>query len=522
MAPIDFLIIGAYLVGITVFGLYVGRRDPSSDSFFLASRRSPWPVVGLALLASNISSTTLVGLAGAAYSVGISAYNYEWMGTVVLVFFCVFFIPFLLRARIYTLPEFLERRFNGFARSYFSAITLFLNITLNGAAALYCGMLLFRVVLPDVPGWQVVIVEALSAGVYTFAGGLRSVLYTEVIQAILLIIASIAISLGSFAHAGGWHHVMSTVDPAKLSLIRPADDPYMPWTGLLVGAPLLGIYYWCTNQMMVQRVLSAKDVNHGRWGCLLAGALKLPILFVMVLPGSAATLIYPNLEAGDGVYARLLFDLLPAGVVGLTVAGFLSALMSSVASTLNASSTLITMDFIRRWRPDLEDAALVRASRLATILVAILAVVWAPQIERFGSLWQYVQGMLAYVVPPITALYLVGLFWPRANSRGAIACLLSGLLCGMALFAANPVLHLIHLHFLYVAPILFVQSATVLVLVSLATDADPPEKSAGLTWSPAFFRAETKALALQPLWSNYRVLGGVLILVTAALVSAFR
>lgn len=522
MAPVDFLIIGAYLIGITLFGLYVGRRDQSSDSFFLASRRSTWPVVGLALLASNISSTTLVGLAGAAYSVGISAYNYEWMGTVVLVLFCVFFIPFLLRARVYTLPEFLERRFNGFARCYFSAVTLFLSITLNGAAALYCGALLFRVVLPDVPTWQVVICEALSAGIYTFAGGLRSVLYTEVIQAILLIIASIAISVGSFSHAGGWHHVMTSVDPAKLSLIRPADDPYMPWTGLLVGAPLLGIYYWCTNQMMVQRVLSAKDENHGRWGCLLAGSLKLPILFVMVLPGSAATLIYPALPEGDGVYARLLFDLLPAGVVGLTVAGFLSAMMSSVASTLNASSTLITMDFVRRWRPDLPDRTLVKISRYTTIVVAILAVSWAPQIERFGSLWQYVQGVLAYVVPPVTALYLVGLFWPRANGKGAVACLLSGLACGTALFAANPVLGLIHMHFLYVAPLLFLQSSAVLVAVSLMTAPDGPEKSEGLTWSPAFFRAETRALSGLPFWSNYRVLGAALLAVTAVMVWSFR
>lgn len=522
MAPIDFLIVGAYLVGITLFGLYVGRRDQSSDSFFLASRRSTWPVVGLALLASNISSTTLVGLAGAAYSVGISAYNYEWMGTVVLVLFCVFFIPFLLRARVYTLPEFLERRFNGFARSYFSAVTLFLSVTLNGAAALYCGMLLFRVVLPDVPGWEVVVLEALSAGIYTFAGGLRSVLYTEVIQAILLIIASIAISVGSFSHAGGWHHVMTAVDPAKMSLIRPADDPYMPWTGLLVGAPLLGIYYWCTNQMMVQRVLSAKDENHGRWGCLLAGALKLPILFVMVLPGSAATLIYPALPAGDDVYARLLFDLLPAGVVGLTVAGFLSALMSSVASTLNASSTLITMDFVRRWRPDLPDKALVKVSRYTTIIVALLAVGWAPQIERFGSLWQYVQGVLAYVVPPVTALYLVGLFWPRANGKGAAACLISGLACGVALFVANPILGLVHLHFLFVAPLLFVQSAAVLVAVSLATAPDGPEKSQGLTWSPAFYRAETEMLSRQPRWSNYRLLGVMLLGITAAMVWIFR
>ncbi len=163
-----------------------------------------------------------------------------------------------------------------------------------------------------------------------------------------------------------------------------------------------------------------------------------------------------------------------------------------------------------------------RASRAATILVAILAVAWAPQIERFGSLWQYVQGLLAYVVPPITALYLVGLFWPRANSRGAIACLLSGLVCGMALFVANPVLHLITLHFLFVAPILFVQSATVLVAVSLATDPDPPEKSVGLTWNPAFFRAETLQLRALPIWANYRVLGGVLVAVTAVMVWVFR
>lgn len=522
MASIDFLIVGVYLVGITLFGLYVGRRDQSSDSFFLASRRSTWPVVGLALLASNISSTTLVGLAGAAYSVGISAYNYEWMGTVVLVLFCVFFLPFLLRARVYTLPEFLERRFNGFARSYFSALTLFLSITLNGAAALYCGALLFRVVLPDMPTWQVVILEALSAGIYTFAGGLRAVLYTEVIQAILLIVASIAISLSSFAHAGGWHHVMTAVEPAKMSLIRPMDDPYMPWTGLVFGAPLLGIYYWCTNQMMVQRVLSAKDENHGRWGCLLAGALKLPILFVMVLPGSAATLIYPALPAGDGVYARLLFDLLPAGLVGLTVAGFLSALMSSVASTLNASSTLITMDFVRRWRPDLPDRMLVRVSRFTTIIVAILAVAWAPQIERFGSLWQYVQGVLAYVVPPVVALYLVGLFWPRANGKGAVACLVSGLACGIALFIANPILGLIHLHFLYVAPVLFAQSSAVLVAVSLLTSPDGEEKSRGLTWSPAFYRAETQSLSRLPVWCNYRVLGLVLIGVTGVMVWTFR
>jgi SSS family solute:Na+ symporter len=522
LAHIDYAIVAFYLIGITLFGLYLSRRATSSDSFFLASRKATWPVIGLSLLASNISSTTLVGLAGAAYSNGISVYDYEWTAAVILVFFCIFFIPFLLRSQVYTLPEFLERRFNGFARSYFSCITLFLNVALNGASALYCGALLFKLLLPHVPIWQIVLVEALSAGLYTIAGGLRSVIYTEVIQAILLLTASVIISFTSFARAGGWEAVMQNVDPAKLSLIRPASDPAMPWPGLVVGVPLLGFYYWCANQAMVQRVLSAKDENHGRWGCLLTGALKLPVLFLMVLPGSAATLIYPNLPRDDMVYPQLLFGLLPAGMVGLTMAGFLSAMMSSIASSLNASATLFTMDFVRRWRPGLGGHDLVRVSRLVTLGLAALAVAWAPQIERFGSLWQYVQGVLAYVVPPITALYLIGLFWKRANSKGATACLLAGMAGGLGLFFANLVLHLVHVQFLYVAPILFVLCSAALVVVSLATQADPPGKTNGLLWTPAFFRAESELLAGQSLWRNYRILGLALLAVTAVVVWRFR
>ena len=522
LARLDYAIVAVYLIGITLFGLYLGRRANSSDSFFLASRRSTWPVIGLALLASNISSTTLVGLAGAAYRNGISVYDYEWSAAVVLVFFCIFIIPFLLRSQVYTLPEFLERRFNGFARSYFSAVTLFLAVALNGASALYCGALLFKLLLPDMPLWQIVLVEAFSAGLYTIVGGLRSVIYTEVIQALLLLTGSLIISLTSFARAGGWDAVMTKVDPAKLSLIRPWDDPALPWPGLIVGVPLLGFYYWCANQAMVQRVLSAKDENHGRWGCLLTGALKLPVLFLMVLPGSAATLIYPNLARDDMVYPQLLFGLLPSGLVGLTIAGFLSALMSSIASSLNASATLFTMDFVRRWRPGLDGDGLVRVSRLATVGLAALAVLWAPQIERFGSLWQYVQGLLAYVVPPITALYLIGMFWKRANAKGATASLLAGMAGGLALFIANPVLHLVKIQFLYVAPILFLLSAAVLVAVSLLSPPDPDAKIDGLLWTPAFFRDETKALALQPVWRNYRVLGMALLAMTAMIVWRFH
>lgn len=518
----DAVIVVAYLVGIVGFGVVLSLRRGSSEDFFLASRASTWPVIGLALLASNISSTTLIGLAGAAYASGISVYDYEWMTGVVLVFFCIFFLPFLLKARLYTMPEFLERRYNGFCRTYFSALTLFLNIVVDTASALYGGSLMLSLIFPHVPLGVIVAALALFAGAYTVAGGLKAVIYTEVVQAVLLLGAATVISVTAFNRAGGWAEVMSRVAPAKLSLIRPLGDPTVPWLGLLTGVPLLGFYFWCTNQFMVQRILSAKDENHGRWGALFAGLLKLPVLFLMVLPGAAALLLYPHLTRPDLVYPTLMFDLLPTGLLGVAVAGFLAALMSSIASTFNSASTLFTMDFVRKARPELSSRALVRVGRAATVGFAVLAVLWAPQIQRFGSLWQYLQRVLAYAAPPIVALYVVGVFWPRANGRGATAAVLAGLVAGVALFVADDLLHLLPLHFLYVAPILFVLAAAVLVGVSLATAPDPAVKTQGLVWTPALFRAETEALRARPWWSNYRVLGASLLALTAMLVVWFH
>ncbi|SNS70197.1 MULTISPECIES: sodium:solute symporter [unclassified Azospirillum] len=522
LATLDYAVIAAYLIAIIAFGLLLTRRRATTEDFFLASRGCTWPVIGLALLASNISSTTLIGLAGAAYGTGISVYNYEWMAAVVLVFFSIFFLPFLLRSRVYTLPEYLERRYNGTARLYFSGLTLFLNIVVDTSSALYGGALLFKLLLPDVPLWQIVIGLALSAGIYTIAGGLRAVIYTEVIQALLLLGASMIIAVKTFAAAGGWDRVMAAVDPAKLSLIRPLDDPTLPWLGLLTGVPLLGFYFWCTNQFMVQRVLTAKDENHGRWGSLFAGFLKLPVLFLMVLPGTAAILLYPGLESPDMVYPTLLLNLLPAGLAGIAVAGFMAALMSSIASTYNSASTLFTMDFVlRRW-PSLSNRALVRIGRVVTLVMAVASVLWAPQIERFGSLWQYLQIIIAYAVPPVMALYLVGLFWRRANAAGAIACIATGVVAGIALFLAVPVQGLFTIHFLYIAPLLFLACTLALVVGSLATAPDPAAKSAGMIWTPAFYREESARLAGEPFWRNYRVLAAALLALTAVIVWNFR
>ena len=523
LARIDIGIIAVYLLGIVGLGLWVSRQQRTATDFFLASRDSTWPVIGLALLASNISSTTLIGLAGAAYSMGIAVYNYEWMASVVLAFFCVFFLPFLLRSQVFTLPEYLERRYDRRARVYFSALTLFLNVVVDTAGTLYGGALMFKLILPTVPLWQIVAVLALSAGIYTMAGGLRAVMVTETVQALVLLLAAVLISVFAFDKAGGWDAVMQAVDPSKLSLIRPASDPGVPWTGLLFGVPLLGFYFWCTNQFMAQRILSARNLNHGRWGSLFAGLLKLPVLWLMVLPGTCALLLYPQLSSPDLVYPTLLFDLLPTGIVGLVVAGFLAALMSSIASTFNSAATLVTMDFYRHWRPQADGAALVRAGRITTLVFMLIAVAWAPQIARFESLWQYLQAVLAYAVPPVVALFLVGMFSARANARGAFVTILVGLLGGALMFYANVLSSApLGLHFLLVAPILTVVCVLTHLLVSYSGAAPESSQVAALLWSRETFRAESVELQGLPRWQNYRLQAVLLMALTGGIVWLFR
>ncbi|MCG8443037.1 MAG: sodium/solute symporter, partial [Caulobacterales bacterium] len=366
LSTIDLGLVIAYGVFMIGIGLYMARRSHDAQDYFLAGRNMVWPVIGISLFASNISSTTLVGLAGDAYSTGISVYNYEWMAGVILAFFAIFILPFVIRSQVYTMPEFLERRYDRRARYYFAILTLFLNIIVDTAASLYAGSLIMKLMFPGLELWQIVTVLALVAGAYTILGGLSAVMITDVIQAILLLTGSVLITVFAFASIGDWGTVTASVPADKLSLVRPLDDPGMPWLGLVTGVPLLGFYFWCTNQFMAQRLLSAKSIDHARWGSLLAGLLKLPVLFIMVLPGTMAILLYPDLEQPDLVYPTLMFDLLPVGVLGLVLAGFMAALMSQIDSTLNSASTLVTMDFVRSLRPKTSPAALMNIGRLVT------------------------------------------------------------------------------------------------------------------------------------------------------------
>ncbi|MBS0388479.1 MAG: sodium/solute symporter [Proteobacteria bacterium] len=519
----DWLVVACYVALLVASGLRRSRRHATPEDYFLAARAARWPTIGLAMIASNISSTALVGLAGAAFATGISVYNYEWTAVLVLVFFCVFLLPQLLHSRVFTMPEFLERRYDARARTAFTVLTLFLNVFVDGAGALYSGALVCRVLTPDAPLWLLSCLLAGAAGVYTIIGGLRAVLRTEVIQAGVLMAGAALVSCSAFARAGGWHAVMTRVDPAALSLIRPIGDPAVPWPGLLLGVPLLGFYYWCTNQMIVQRALSARDLDHGRSGILLAGLLKLPVLFLLVLPGSCALLLFPHVAHADLVYPTLIVRLLPAGLIGLLVAGFVAATMTAVASMLNSAASLITMDLARRLEPALGNSRTVAIGRFSTAACLAIAMLWAPQLAHMPSLWQYLQAVLAYAVPPVVALFVIGLFWRGATAQGAHATFLYGSLLGVLMFVLNVVLGVTHIHFLYVAPLLFAADVLILVAVSrLGARANASVAPAALHWSSAAYSAESARLAAIPWWRNYRVQSLALLTLTGWIVYAFH
>ena len=555
---IDFVIIIVYLVGIVWYGIKKGKQQ-SSEDYFLAGRNMTWPIVGISLFAANIGSNTLIGLTSDAYQTNVAVYNYEWMAAVVLVIFAIFFLPFYLKSKVYTMPEFLERRYDSRSRFLFSGITIFGNVVIDTASGLYAGNLILKIIFPEVDSWIIISVLAFAAAAYTIPGGLSSVVHTEVIQAVLLIFGSILVTYFAFESVGGWDGMIAGLNEMRaagdisktpgeiMSLIRPATDERMPWTGLLLGVPLLGFYFWTNNQFMVQRVLSAKDLNHGRWGALFAGLLKLPVLFIMVIPGVVAIVLFSDLDIsflnytfeqeGETIlctnlsdcpnmtYPMLIYSLLPTGILGLVIAGLLAAMSSSISATLNSASTLITMDFTSKLRPGMSSKALVRAGQIATVVLVILAAAWAPMIESFASLWEYLQLVLAYISPPIVAVFIVGLFYKRANANGAFYSLVLGYAIIILFIIAkykNWVPAITSIHFLLQVPMFAILCMILNIAISNLYPAPPAEKTEGMIWTTKIYTDETAELRLLPWYKNYRILSVILLLITAIIVFWFR
>lgn len=426
--PIDLGVIGAYLVLVLLIGAAVSRRAAASgEELFLAGRSLGFAAIGLSLFASNISSTTLIGVAGAAYQSGISVAHYELMAALILIFMAVFTIPVFLRTRITTIPEYLEKRFGPVACKYVSALTIFLSIFVDTAGSIYAGVLVLQVLVPGTPFLPACIALAAFAGFYTAVGGLRAVVYTDVLQAVVLLVGAGVITYEIFAQFDfSWAVAAASIPAENLSLIRPLDDPALPWLGVIVGLPVLGFYYWGTNQYIMQRVLGARSLDHARWGAMLAAALKLLPLFLMAIPGALALALLPNLENGDQVFPAMIVNFLPIGLTGLVVAGLIAAIMSTIDSTLNAASALVMYDFIkadeRGWSP----RRIVFVGRLTTVLFMIVAALWPLVIRDFPGLFNYIQQMFSYAVPPIAAVFLLGMFWKRMTGAAALTTLVLG------------------------------------------------------------------------------------------------
>lgn len=513
----DLLVPILYLAGVAWIGLRVGRGTQDAESLFLAGRGLGFGVVGTSLFASNVSSTTLIGLAGAAYASGIAVASYEWMAALALLFAAVFLVPLYLKSRVLTIPDYIERRFDRRARIYVAGVMIFLSLVVDTAGSLYAGALVLTVFVPELPLWPTLIGLGLFAGLYTAAGGLKAVMLTDALQAIILIIGSVVLTLLTFAEFDySWANVLAAVPDDHLHMIRPASDPDLPWPGLVLGLPILGLYYWTTNQYISQRFLAAKNVDHARWGAVFAAGLKLLPLFIMVLPGAMALGLMPDLARPDEVFPTLVRDLLPVGVRGLIIAAVMAAIMSTIDSTLNAASAIAVYDLAGLDKKEVDERRLLRIARGTTLGFMVLSIAWAPLIQRFPGIFAYLQEVFSYVVPPIAAVYLGGVFAKSLTRASAVWALGLGHLAGLALFVASqggtwP------LHFTINAFLLFLVSLAVLFGASALTRGTDEPAPADVRWS-ASLSAVTPGTAW---YADYRLWAALVVAATAASVWVF-
>ncbi len=464
LTGIDIAIIVVYFIVIFAIGFYFARKERTSTDYFLASRSVGWFAIGASLFVSNISTEHFIGLAGSGATSGLAVGHFEWLACLILLILGWVFVPFYLRSNVFTMPEFLERRFSRSCAVYLASISIIAYVFTKISVHLYAA----AIVLERVVGWnalQAAVVLVIATGIYTIAGGLAAVIYTDLVQTIILIIGAVILTLIGLHDVGGFAGLRAHVPANYFHMIKPASDPEFPWTGIFFGAPILGIWYWCTDQVIVQRVLSAKDEGHAKAATIFAGFLKILPVFMLVLPGLIAFALY--------------------------------ALMGAMSSVFNSASTLVTLDFYKKIKPDASERQLVRFGRVMTGVMVLLGLAWVPFIHLISSqLYIYLQSVQAYISPPITSCFILGILWPRLNAQGAISSLLTGFVLGAVRFVLeimdraaggrfeNPAIRwLIDINFLHYAILMFVICSLVLVVVSLMTPAPDRKKLAGLTFA---------------------------------------
>src|SRR5437016_9655718 len=506
LTSIDLTIIGLYFAVVFGIGFYFARKERTSTDYFLAGRDIGWFFIGASLFVSNISTEHFIGLAGSGASSGLAVGDFEWLACLILLRLGWVFLRFYLRSNVFTMPEFLERRFNRQCAVYLASISIIAYILTKISVHLWAA----AIVLERVVGWspmQAAIILVIATGIYTIAGGLSAVIYTEVVQTLVLLTGAIALTFIGLHRVGGFAGLRAVVPDSYFHTVKPISDPDFPWTGIFFGAPILGIWYWCTDQVIVQRVLSARDEGHAKAGTIFAGFLKILPVFLLVVPGLIAVALFrdlfkfsPNGQVlnGDIAFPTLIINLLPTGLVGLMIAALLATLMGAMSAVFNSASTLVTLDFYKKIKPDATELQLVGFGRVMTGFMVILGLAWVPFIHLISSqLYIYLQSVQGYISPPIAACFILGILWPRLNAQGAITSLLTGFVLGAVRFifelmdrAAgghafdNAFLRgLVGMNFLHYAILMFVICCTVLVGVSLITPAPERRKLAGLTFA---------------------------------------
>lgn len=557
MQLLDWIVIALFFVALIGIIVWVMRQKQNNAAdYFLGGKDATWIAIGASIFASNIGSEHLIGLAGSGAASGMAMAHWEIQGWMILLLGWVF-VPFYTRSMVYTMPEFLERRFNGASRTILATISLISYVLTKVAVTVYAGGLVFQQVFGIETLWGIdffwiaAIGLVLLTAIYTIFGGMKSVLYTSVLQTPILLLGSLIILVLGLKALGGWDEMMRICSIEEVNqygdtmtnLIRDNRDPQYPWLGALIGSAVIGFWYWCTDQFIVQRVLSGKDEKEARRGTIFGAYLKLLPVFLFLIPGMIAfALSHEGIEVNgevfrlstpDAAFPTLVAKLLPAGVKGLIVCGILAALMSSLASLFNSSAALFTIDFYQRYKPNTDPKKLVRIGQAATVVIVILGILWIPVMRSIGDvLYLYLQDVQSVLAPGIAAAFLIGILWKRASALGGMWALLSGLIVGLTrlgakiyytsegiVAGANPDASLFQRIFfdenwLFFCGWMLVFCLAVGVIVSFCTKAPEPEKIKGLVFgtSTPEQRAATRAS-----WNHWDVINSVIILaITAA------
>ena len=526
---LDLAIIATYLVAILAIGISATRKTKVTSSvYFLAGRSLPWGMVGASLFASNISTIHLVGLMAAGYNEGLVWGNFEWMAVITLILLSLVFAPFYFKSRISTLPEFLERRYSPASRSFLAFMAIMAALFMHIGMSLYAGAAVFQQFF-GIDVVASIIIISVIVSIYTVLGGLKAVVVTETIQTPILLLGACTVTVLAILAlpAHGIHsfaQFRAAVKPNQLSMLQTNSQVGLNWYAVLLGYPILGIWYWCTDQTIVQRVLGARTQPDAQLGPVFAGFLKILPVFVLVLPGVIGYVLFKDIIGSNAnqTLPVLINQLVPTGLRGLISAAVLAALMSAVSAALNSSGTLVAVDIVKRMRPRTSDRAQVRIGRISSVAVMLLAMLWSTQGGKYSSIFEACNAIASYLAPPITTVFLFGVFWRRGTKEASLAVLSLGFLMGAASFildlpvfgAEKIITHRWGVPFMMQAWWSFCACSVFYVIVSLLTPPPAPEKVDGLTWDHPL---EVILHGWPTRISDPRIMAGLLLLVVGLL-----